>query len=75
MVAHYSSQFLFYEDGIKTPLKGISMKPLVFAYCAQLWVDAGDESDGADYNGIWILTPHLWRPIIVVNLYVHLLMD
>ena len=39
-MAHYSSQILYYEDGIKKPLKSISVKPLVFAFYAQWRVDA-----------------------------------
>ena len=39
-MAHYSSQLLYYEDGIKTPLKSTSGKPLVFASYAQFGVDA-----------------------------------
>ena len=39
-MAHYSSQLLYYEDGIKQPLKSISVKPLVFAFYAQWRVDA-----------------------------------
>ena len=39
-MAHYSSQSLYYEDGIKQPLKSISVKPLVFASYAQFGVDA-----------------------------------
>jgi len=46
MMAHYSSQLLYYEDGIKQPLKSISMKPLVFASYAQFGVDAEDEDTG-----------------------------
>ena len=42
-MAHYSSQNLYYEDGIKKPLKSISMKPLVSASYAQFGVDAGGE--------------------------------
>lgn len=42
-MAHYSSQLIYYEDGIKQPLKSISMKPLVFASYAQFGVDAEDE--------------------------------
>lgn len=45
-MAHYSSQLLYYEDGIKQPLKSISVKPLVFASYAQFGVDAGDEGIG-----------------------------
>ena len=45
-MAHYSSQSLYYEDGIKQPLKSISVKPLVFALYAQYRVDAGDENNG-----------------------------
>ena len=42
-MAHYSSQLLYLEDEIKKSLKGISMKPLVFASYAQFGVDAEDE--------------------------------
>ncbi len=45
-MAHYSSQFNCYEDGDKLSLKSISMKPLVFAFDAQLGVNAGDEGYG-----------------------------
>ena len=44
-MAHYSSQSLYYEDGIKQPLKSISVKPLVFASYAQFGVDA----EGLEY--------------------------
>ena len=42
-MAHYSSQLLYYEDELKNSLKGISVKPLVFASYAQFGVDAEDE--------------------------------
>ena len=45
-MAHYSSQLLFYEDELKNSLKGISVKPLVFASYAQFGVNAGDEGIG-----------------------------
>ena len=45
-MAHYSSQLIRYEDGDKRPLKSKTMKPLVFAWDAQSWVDAGDEGNG-----------------------------
>ena len=51
-MAHYSSQLLYYEDGIKQPLKSISVKPLVFASYAQFGVDAGNEGFMGDRNGI-----------------------
>ncbi len=41
-MAHYSSQFLYLEDEIKQSLKGISVRPLVFASYAQFGVNAGD---------------------------------
>ena len=47
-MAHYSSQSLYYEDGIKQPLKSISMNPLVFASYAQFGVDAG----GVEYRAL-----------------------
>ena len=40
-MAHYSSQSIYYEDGIKTPLKSITVKPLVLASYAQFGVIAG----------------------------------
>ena len=40
-MVHYSSQLIYYEDGIKTPLKSIAVKPLVFASYAQFGVIAG----------------------------------
>ena len=46
MMAHYSSQLLYYEDGNKQPLKSISVKPLVFASYAQFGVNAEDEDNG-----------------------------
>ena len=51
-MAHYSSQLLYYEDELKNSLKGISVKPLVFASYAQFGVDAGDEGFWATHNGI-----------------------
>ena len=45
-MAHYSSQLLYYEDELKNSLKGISVKPLVFASYAQFGVDAEDENHG-----------------------------
>ena len=45
-MAHYSSQLSRYEDGVKIPLKSISVRPLVFALDAQSGVDAEDESNG-----------------------------
>ena len=45
-MAHYSSNQLHYEDGDKRPLKSISVRPLVFAFDAQSWVNAEDESYG-----------------------------
>ena len=46
------------------------MKPLVSASYAQFGVDAGDEGYWATRNGIRITTHYLWRPILVVKLYV-----
>ena len=51
------------------------MKPLVFASYAQFGVDAGDEGFWATRNGIRITTHNLWRPVLVVILYVLLLMN
>ena len=39
-MAQYSSQNYRFEGGPKNPLKGTSMKFLVLACDAQLWVDA-----------------------------------
>lgn len=64
-MAHYSSQLIRYEDGIKKSLKSISVKPLVFALDAQSGVDAGDESNG-DSIMAYILIHYSWRPIFVV---------
>lgn len=41
-MAHYSSQLLYLEDESKKSLKGISVKPLVFAFYAQFRVNAED---------------------------------
>jgi len=40
-MAHYSSHYIYYEGGAKNPLKSISVKLLVLAYFAQIWVSAG----------------------------------
>ena len=39
-MAHYSSHYIYYEGGAKNPLKSISVKLLVLAYFAQIWVGA-----------------------------------
>ena len=57
-MAHYSSQLLYYEDELKNSLKGISMKPLVFASYAQFGVDAEDENLGR------LIMAYESRPII-----------
>ncbi len=41
VMAHYSSQLVYYEGGSKTPLKSISVKLLVLASYAQFGVSAG----------------------------------
>ena len=46
LLAHYSSQYICYEDGAKNPLKSISMKLLVLALVAQTGVSAGNEGVG-----------------------------
>ena len=46
LLAHYSSQYICYEDGAKNPLKSISMKLLVLAVIAQIRVSAGNEGVG-----------------------------
>ncbi len=55
------------EDGPKNPLKGISMKLLVAAFCAQLWVAAGRSGSRAVRNGIRNSTLFPWRPCQVVK--------
>ena len=45
-MAHYSSHLIYYEDGDKQPLKGISMKLLVLALIAQIGVSAENEGVG-----------------------------
>ena len=64
-MAHYSSQLFYYEDELKNSLKGISMKPLVFASYAQFGVDAGDEGIGQSIMAYGITTHYLWRPVLV----------
>ncbi len=49
---HYSSQHANYEDESKKSSKSIPVKLLVFASCAQLGVDAGNEEIMGDRNGI-----------------------
>ena len=46
LLAHSSSQYIYYEDGPKHPLKSISMKRLVLALIAQIRVSAGNEGVG-----------------------------
>lgn len=46
LLAHYSSQYIYYEDGAKNPLKSISVKLLVLALIAQIGVSAGNEGVG-----------------------------
>lgn len=41
MVVQYSSRVNHFEDGVKIPLKGTSMKFLVMAFVAQTRVVAG----------------------------------
>ena len=64
-MAHYSSQLLYYEDELKNSLKGISVKPLVFASYAQFGVDAGDEDIGQSIMAYGNMTHYLWRPVLV----------
>lgn len=56
-----------FEDGPKNPLKGISMKLLVAAFCAQLLVAAGRLGSRAVRNGIRNSTLFPWRPCQVVK--------
>ena len=68
-MAHYSSQFLYYEDGNKPPLKSISVKLLVFASYAQFGVNA-ERVDNGRFIMAYKLSPLLWRPKLVSDLYV-----
>ena len=70
-MAHYSSQLLYLEDEIKQSLKGISVKPLVFAFCAQLGVNAGVVEHWATVMAYDHRPTVRWRPIYVLGLYVH----
>ena len=51
-MAHYPSQYKYYEDEPKNSLKSTSVKRLVFASFAQIGVDAGYEGFMGDRNGI-----------------------
>jgi len=44
VMAHYSSHYIHYEDGIKQPLNSKSVKLLVLASYAQFGVSAENES-------------------------------
>ena len=68
-MAHYSSQLLFYEDELKNSLKGISVKPLVFASYAQFGVNAGDVEYWATVMAYDHRPTIRWRPIYVPGLY------
>lgn len=59
MGIHYSSQYRHYEDEPKNSLKSISVKLLVFASCAQLGVDAGNEEFMGGRNGIRATVPSI----------------
>ena len=45
-MAHYSSHYIYYEDGAKNPSKSTSVKLLVLAFIAQIGVSAGNENVG-----------------------------
>ena len=67
-MAHYSSQLLYYEDELKNSLKGISVKPLVFASYAQFGVDAEDENHGRfimayEFNPLFVETNYCGKSI------------
>ena len=70
-MAHYSSQLLYLEDEIKQSLKGISVKPLVFASYAQFGVNAGVVEHWATVMAYDHRPTVRWRPIYVLGLYVH----
>ena len=73
-MAHYSSQLLCYEDEIKKSLKGISMKPLVFASYAQFGVDAEDER----YRALVMAydpRPSICGDLFLLQTYTYRLMD
>ena len=52
-MVHYSSDFDYYEGGAKNPLKGTSMKFLVYARYAQFCVFSGSKINRVKYNGIY----------------------
>jgi len=65
-----------YQEGPKNPLKGISLKPLVFALNAQFGVGAGGKRGKSDSlsracvlraipNGMGKPTLFTWRPVLV----------
>ena len=68
MKAHYSSQYVYYEDGIKPPLKSISVKLLVLASYAQFGVSAGRKNYWATAMACAI-DPRFGRPKLVIYLY------
>ena len=52
MMVHYSSCTVYYEGGAKNPLKGTSLKFLVYAQYAQLCVFSGSKGIRVRCNGI-----------------------
>lgn len=46
VVAHYSSQNIYYEGGAKNPFNSTPVKLLVLASFAQIGVSAGNEDVG-----------------------------
>lgn len=70
-MAHYSSQLLYLEDEIKQSLKGISVKPLVFASYAQFGVNAEVVEHWATVMAYDHRPTVHWRPMLVLSLYAH----
>lgn len=67
-MAHYSSHFIYYEDGIKPPLKSTTVKLLVPALYAQFRVGAGTVEYWAlvmayDSDPVFMETQTCYRPI------------
>lgn len=71
-MAHYSSHFVYYEDGIKPPLKSTSVKLLVLAFYAQFRVSAGRLGYWAlvmayDSDPVSVETQTCYKPIHYFN--------
>lgn len=65
-MAHYSSQFNYYEGGAKNPLKSIPVKLLVLASYAQFGVSAGRKNFWATATACGNRPNYSLRPNLVV---------